>query len=188
MGQIPPLQFVKDLSEARLQRVEQLLSQADMGDDHERTDLANSLKDDQSPTQKLIDLDYTEIPYSPGVNKIKFIESHSESIERLEGDFKDSMNIRKTNEFEDSEKDNFSEPVHSRQRLNEFPRSIEEFEKKFNKIKTQRLMKTIKNKKTKGISSKMKATMMTSQYHKIIENYSEDEKDEILYEYNKSDR
>lgn len=44
IGAVPPIQFVKDMTAARLQEVEQLLQKADMGPDHEPTPLGGSMR------------------------------------------------------------------------------------------------------------------------------------------------
>jgi hypothetical protein len=44
MGNIPPIQFVKDLTAARLHEVEELLKKADMGPDHIPSELGDCLK------------------------------------------------------------------------------------------------------------------------------------------------
>lgn len=46
LGSVPPVVFIKDLSAARLQKVQDLLNIADMGPDHEPTELGEEMKSD----------------------------------------------------------------------------------------------------------------------------------------------
>ena len=44
MGRVPPVQFVKDKSVARLEEVERLLKDADMGPDHVPSEIGHDMK------------------------------------------------------------------------------------------------------------------------------------------------
>ena len=203
MGRIPPLQFVKDLSIARVEEVEKLLEEADMGEDYENTESAHAIANTQSVVARLTNFiggegDYTRVKVDGDVDHI--VDSNTDDDADT---IKDNMNVNYTNltdvpGFEDMDEKSsayginhklLSKKLESTKSLTSDQNSMDGIQKAFDELSLQRIVKKQVDTRNKRfeLSAKEKSELLNSQSYQQQISVMKPEKDESNIELDEPD-